>query len=148
MFQGENAITIDDKGRMAVPTAFRDVIAREHGNRLVATYNPFDAGSLWIYPHDAWEPVRDHVNRLPKAKTANRLMQFKLVGAATILEPDGNGRITLPRSMREATGIERKAVLLGMGDKFELWSEKAHTAQVHAVLSDEDLTDDLLDLPL
>ena len=148
MFQGETAITIDDKGRMAVPTAFRDVIAREHGNRLVATYNPFEAGSLWIYPHGVWEPVRDHVNRLPKAKAANRLMQFKLVGAATLLELDGNGRITLPRSMRDALEIERKAVLVGMGDKFELWSEKAHTAQVRAVLSDGDLTDDLLDLPL
>lgn len=148
MFQGETAITIDDKGRMAVPTAYRDPIARDHGGRLVITYNPFDAGSLWIYPHDVWEPVRDHVNKLPKAKTANRLMQFKLVGAATVIEPDGNGRITLPRSMREAVGIERKAVLLGMGDKFELWSEKAHTAQVQTVLSDEDLTDDLLELPL
>ncbi|MCE7031974.1 division/cell wall cluster transcriptional repressor MraZ [Lysobacter sp. GX 14042] len=148
MFQGETAITIDDKGRMAVPTAFRDQVARDHGNRLVITYNPFDGGSLWIFPYEAWEPLRDHVNRLPKVKTANRLMQFKVVGAATVVELDGNGRITLPKSMREAIDIERKAVLLGMGDKFELWSEKAHTAQVRAVLSDEDLTDDLLDLPL
>ena len=50
MFQGETAITIDDKGRLAIPTSYRDLVARECGNRLVITYNPFDAGCLYLYP--------------------------------------------------------------------------------------------------
>ncbi len=148
MFQGESAITIDDKGRMAVPTAFRDDVARDCGNRLVITYNPFEIGSLYLYPPAAWERVRDQVNRLPKAKKVNRAMQLKLVGAATFVELDGNGRITIPGSMRAAIGIERKAVLLGMGEKFELWSEQAHHAQIHQTVSDDDLSEDLLDLQL
>ncbi|MGU7895862.1 division/cell wall cluster transcriptional repressor MraZ, partial [Escherichia coli] len=82
MFQGETAITIDDKGRLAVPTAYRDLVARECGNRLVITYNPFEAGSLYLYPVHVWERVRDQVNALPKAKKVNRSMQLKLVGAA------------------------------------------------------------------
>lgn len=49
VFQGETAITVDDKGRMAVPTAYRDLVARVSGNRLVLTYNPFEAGCLWLY---------------------------------------------------------------------------------------------------
>ena len=49
VFQGETAITVDDKGRMAVPTAHRDLVARASGNRLVLTYNPFGAGCLWLY---------------------------------------------------------------------------------------------------
>ena len=148
MFQGETAITIDDKGRMAVPTAHRDVVARECGNQLVLTYNPFESGSLYIYPQAIWERVRDQVNKLPKAKKVNRNLQLKLVGAATFVELDGNGRITVPASHRAAVGIERKAVLLGMGDKFELWSEQAHHAQIRQTLSDADLGDGLLDLQL
>ena len=148
MFQGETAITIDDKGRMAVPTAHRDVVARECGNQLVLTYNPFESGSLYIYPLAIWERVRDQVNKLPKAKRVNRNLQLKLVGAATFVELDGNGRITIPASHRSAVGIEKKAVLLGMGDKFELWSEQAHHAQIRQTVSDDDLSDELLDLQL
>ena len=148
MFQGETAITIDDKGRMAVPTAHRDVVARECGNQLVLTYNPFESGSLYIYPQAIWERVRDQVNKLPKAKKVNRNLQLKLVGAATFVELDGNGRITIPASHRSAVGIEKKAVLLGMGDKFELWSEQAHHAQIQQTVSDGDLSEELLDLQL
>ena len=129
MFQGETAVTLDDKGRLAIPTAFRDLVARA-GNRLVITYNPYESGSLWLYPEKAWEAVRDQVNALPNAKRVHRNLQLKLVGAATFVEPDGNGRILMPSSHRNAVGIEKKAVLLGMGNKFELWSELAHIEQI------------------
>lgn len=145
MFQGETAITIDDKGRLAIPTSYRDVVARECGNRLVITYNPFEAGSLYLYPQAVWERVRDQVNALPRTKKNSRAFQLKLVGAATFVEPDGSGRISIPPSHRNATGIEKKAVLLGMGDKFELWSEQAHHAQIRQTLTDADLGDGLLD---
>ena len=148
MFQGETAITIDDKGRLAVPTAYRELVARECGNRLVITYNPFESGSLWIYPHQVWERVRDQVNALPKVKKVNRALQLKLVGAAELVELDGNGRISIPASHRAAVGIEKKAVLLGMGDRFELWSEQAHHAQIRQTVSDEDLGEEQLDLQL
>ena len=148
MFQGETAITIDEKGRLAVPTAHRDAVARDCGNQLVITYNPFESGSLYLYPRAIWERVRDQVNKLPKAKKVNRNLQLKLVGAATFVELDGNGRITVPASHRAAVGIEKKAVLLGMGDKFELWSEQAHHAQIRQTVSDDDLSDELLDLQL
>src|SRR5262245_45926338 len=91
MFQGETAITIDDKGRLAVPTAYRDLVARECDNRLVITYNPFESGSLYLYPLSIWERVRDQVNKLPKVKQVNRNMQLKLVGAAAFVELDVNG---------------------------------------------------------
>ena len=64
------------------------------------------------------------------------------------MEPDGNSRISLPASHRSAVGIEKKAVLLGMGDKFELWSEQAHHAQIRQTLGDADLGEDLRDLAL
>lgn len=148
MFQGETAITIDDKGRLAVPTAYRDLVARECGNRLVITYSPFDSGCLYLYPQQIWERVRDQVNALPRVKAVNRNMQLKLVGAAAPVELDGNGRIGIPPSHRAAIGIEKRAVLLGMGDKFELWSEHAHHAQIRQVVTDEDLGEELLGLQL
>lgn len=148
MFQGETAITIDDKGRLAIPTGYRDVVARECGNQLVVTYNPFESGCLYIYPQPVWERVREQVNALPRVKSVNRTLQLKLVGAATFVEPDGSGRIGLPASHRTAIGVEKRAVLVGMGDKFELWSEQAHLAQIRQTLSDADLGDGLLDLQL
>ena len=148
MFQGETAITIDDKGRLAIPTSYRDIVARECGNKLVVTYSPFDSGCLYLYPQPIWEQVRDQVNALPRIQPRSRLLQRKLVGAATFVEPDGNSRISIPASQRAAVGIEKRAVLLGMGEKFELWSEQAHHAQIRLTLDDADLDDGLQDLVL
>ena len=148
MFQGETAITIDDKGRLTIPTALREQVAAECGNRLVITYNPFEGGSLFLYPHGEWEKARDQVNALPTVYPDHRRLQRMLVGSAAIVEPDGSGRISIPASHRAAVGIEKKAVLLGMGDKFELWSEQAHHAQIRQTLGDADLGDDLNGLQL
>ena len=148
MFQGETAITIDDKGRLAIPTAYRELVARECGNRLVVTYSPFDDGCLYLYPHAVWEKLRDQVNALPRTQKKSRLLQLKLVGAAAFVEPDGNSRISIPPSQRNAVGIEKKAVLLGMGEKFELWSEQAHHAQIRQTLTDDDLSAHMLELRL
>jgi len=138
VFQGETAITIDDKGRLAIPTGQREVLACLPDTRLVITYNPFDAGCLWIFPYQKWKEISEEVNK-------NRVLRRKLVGSAEPALPDGNGRIKIPASMRTAIGIERKAVLLGMGDRFELWSEQAHLEQVQQTLGDDDLGDDLPD---
>jgi len=147
MFQGETAITVDDKGRMAIPTAYRDEVARG-GNRLVVTYNPYEAGCLWLYPEAEWQRVRDQVNALPNAKRVHRNLQLKLVGAATLVEPDGNGRIVLQPTHRAAAALEKKVVLLGMGSKFELWSEQAHAAQVQSTIGEDEVSDAMLELRL
>ncbi|HET6633314.1 MAG TPA: division/cell wall cluster transcriptional repressor MraZ [Rhodanobacteraceae bacterium] len=147
MFQGETAISVDDKGRLAIPTAYRAQVA-EAGNRLVATYNPFEGGCLWLYPQAAWEDVRDQVNALPMVRAVNRDMQRRLVGAAAPLELDGSHRILLPASLRTTTGIDKRAVLLGMGNKFELWSEQAHLERVRQTIGEDDLSDEMKALRL
>lgn len=148
MFQGETAISIDDKGRLAIPMAFRDLVAGACNNRLVLTYNPYEPGCLWLYPESEWQKVRDQVIALPSAKKVYRSLQLKLVGAATFLEPDGNARILLPSSHRHAAGLEKRAVLVGMGIKLELWSEQAHLAQIRQNIVEDDVTDAMLDLRL
>lgn len=148
MFQGETAITVDDKGRLTIPTSYRDLVADACANRLVVTYNPFDTGCLWIFPFAEWEQVRDQVNALPSVKAVHRALQMKLVGAAAIVEPDGAARILLPSSQRSAAGIEKKAVLLGMGNKFELWSEQAHLAKIRQTIGEDEISDDMAELRL
>lgn len=147
MFQGETAITVDDKGRVAIPGAHRDAVSA-CGNRLVITYNPFEPGCLFLYPQDVWEKVRDQVNALPGSLSAHRRLQRNLVGSAALVEVDGSGRISIPASHRSAVGIEKKAVLLGMGDKFELWSEQARRADSQQPVGDDDLTPQMLELKL
>jgi MraZ protein len=148
VFQGETAITVDDKGRLAIPTAYRELVAGECANRLVVTYNPFESGCLWLFPYSVWEQARDQVNALSKVKTAHRDLQMKLVGAAAVVEPDSAARILLPASQRATTGIEKKAVLLGMGDKFELWSEQAHMAKIRQSIGENEITSEMAELRL
>jgi MraZ protein len=148
VFQGETAITVDDKGRLAIPTAYRELVADACANRLVITYNPFESGCLWLFPHAEWERVRDQVNALPSVKAVHRALQMKLVGAAAMVEPDSAARILLPASQRSAAGIEKKAVLLGMGNKFELWSEQAHLAKIRQTIGEDEISDDMTDLRL
>ncbi|HET7300715.1 MAG TPA: division/cell wall cluster transcriptional repressor MraZ [Oleiagrimonas sp.] len=148
MFQGETAITIDAKGRMAIPTAYREPVARACGNRLVVTYNPFESGCLWLFPQEEWERVRDSVNALPSVKAVHRNLQMKLVGAAAMVEPDSAARILLPASQRSAAGVEKKAVLLGMGNKFEIWSEQAHLAKIHQTIEEDEISEEMADLRL
>lgn len=148
MFQGETAITVDDKGRLAIPTAYRELVAEACANRLVLTYNPFESGCLWLFPLAEWERVRDQVNALPSVKAVHRALQMKLVGAAAQVEPDGAARILLPASQRTAAGIEKKAVLLGMGVKFELWSELAHLAKIRQTIDEHEISDEMASLKL
>lgn len=114
----------------------------------MVTYNPFETGCLWIFPYEEWERVRDDVNKLSSVKAVHRNLQMKLVGAAAIVEPDGAARILLPASQRAAAGIEKKAVLLGMGSKFELWSEQAHLAKIRQTITEDEVSDDMAELRL
>ena len=141
MFQGETAISVDDKGRLAIPTAYREPVARVCNGRLVITYNPFEQGCLWVFPQPDWE-------RVPNVKRVHRDLQLKLVGAAALVELDGAARVLLPASQRAASGIEKKAVLLGMGNKFELWSEQAHLAKIHQTIGEEEVSEEMAGLRL
>jgi len=148
MFQGETAVTLDDKGRLALPTAYRDLIASACANRLVFTYNPFEHGCLWLFPQAEWEKVRDQVNALSSVKRVHRDLQLKLVGAAAQIELDGSARVLVPASQRMAAGIEKRAILLGMNAKFELWSEQAHLNKIRQTIGEHELSDEMLDLKL
>ncbi len=123
MYFGETAINLDAKGRLAIPMRYREAIQERCGGRLVLTYSAFDSGALYLYPEQEWERVRDEVTGLSTFNPGHRSLQRKLVGSASAVEPDGNGRIQLPQTLRQVAGLEKRVVLLGMGSRFEIWNE-------------------------
>ncbi|MBT8063165.1 MAG: division/cell wall cluster transcriptional repressor MraZ [Xanthomonadales bacterium] len=123
MYFGETAINLDAKGRLAIPTRYRELIAEQCAGRMVLTYSAFDSGALWLYPEQEWQRVRDEVMRLSTFKASHRGLQRRLVGSATPVEPDGSGRIQLPLTLRQVAGLEKHVVFLGMGSRFEIWNE-------------------------
>lgn len=148
MFQGEIAISVDDKGRLAIPATYREQVARDCDNKLVSAYNPFEEGCLWLFPQSRWEHIRDQVNALNNVKAVHRTMKRKVVAAAEYLQPDGNHRIRLPASQRVGAGIDKRAVLLGMNDKFEIWSEQIHLARTRQTIAEDDISEEMEGLDL
>ncbi|HBK54786.1 MAG TPA: transcriptional regulator MraZ [Xanthomonadales bacterium] len=146
MFAGEAIVTVDDKGRLAIPVAFRDQVMGECGGRLMLTYNPYEVDCLSLYPLADWETLRGQLMAMKQASSGNRRARAKLIGGSALMELDAAGRILLPASHRITARIERKAVLVGMGNKLDLWNEQAHLAQAREVIREEDMTDELREL--
>ena len=121
MFRGASKVTLDSKGRMAIPTRYRDGIASRCNGRLVATIDrdPF----LLLYPLPDWEDMERRLMRLPGNKPAVRAFQRRMVGHAAEMELDSHGRILISKELREFAGLDKQVMLIGQGNKFELWDE-------------------------
>lgn len=121
MFRGATKVTLDAKGRLAIPTRYRERIAARCDGQLVATVDKDYC--LLIYPFPEWEEIERKLMRLPSLDQKARRLQRLMVGHATEVEIDGHGRILLSRELREFAGLDRQAVLLGQGNRFELWDD-------------------------
>lgn len=124
MFHGETAINLDAKGRLAIPTRYRDRIDELCQGQLVVTYNPWEAHSLWLYPLGEWERVQREVMALSSLNESHRWLQRCLVGSASRVEPDGQHRILVPQTLRSVAGLDKRVTLMGLGAKFEIWDEE------------------------
>jgi MraZ protein len=122
MFRGANNVTLDAKGRFAVPTRYREQLAERCGGRLIATVDRSDR-CLLIYPLPEWEEIELKLRKLPSLNKAVKRFKRLMVGHAADLEPDANGRILIPPHLREYAGLTKDAVLVGQGNHFELWDE-------------------------
>ncbi|MGM0632668.1 MAG: division/cell wall cluster transcriptional repressor MraZ [Pseudomonadota bacterium] len=122
MFRGINTINLDAKGRMAVPSRYRELLLDRYAGRLVATIDT-QQKCLLLYPVDEWDVIQSELEKLPSFDPLARRAQRMLIGHATDLEMDGNGRILLPQILRQYAGLEKHVALVGQGKKFEIWSE-------------------------
>ena len=143
MFRGPSKVTLDAKGRLAIHSRHRErILTRANGALVVTVDRDY---CLLIYPLPEWEEIERKLVRLPSLNKTARKLQRLMLGYATELEMDGQGRILLPRELREFAGIERDAMLIGQGNKFELWDEKRWTERRDEWLAGDD--GDYKDLP-
>ncbi|WP_210396734.1 division/cell wall cluster transcriptional repressor MraZ [Motiliproteus sediminis] len=135
MFRGVNPINLDAKGRMAIPTRYRERIAERCEGQMVATIDT-EARCLLLYTLPEWEVIQAKIEALSSFNAETRRIQRLLIGHATDLEMDGSGRLLLPAPLRDYAELDKKVVLLGQGKKFEIWSEALWTQTRDAYLQE------------
>jgi MraZ protein len=143
MFRGVTTLSLDTKGRLAVPSRYRDVLSAQGDGRVVVTADP--SKCLLLFPLQEWEPIEKKLNSLSSFNAQTRSLQRLLVGNAADLELDATGRILLPAMLREFAALEKNVVLVGQGAKFELWNESRWQEQMDLALTfaDSDMPDEL-----
>ena len=131
-FHGAAVITLDAKGRIAIPTRHR-VALLEGGDALVVSAHP--DGCALIYPMSAWQPVRERVESFPSFHTQASWWKRLLLGFEEHLSPDATGRILLSPALRQHAKLEREAMMVGQGHYFELWDSGVWSAKLGQALS-------------
>ena len=118
MFMGEYNHTTDTKGRLIVPSKFREAL----GESFVVTKG-LD-GCLFVYDNVEWNAFEEKLRTLPITnKEARQFVRFFLAGAAEA-EVDKQGRILVPNVLREFAGLDKDVVLIGVGSRIEIWSRE------------------------
>lgn len=121
MFRGAAKVTLDAKGRMVLPTRYREYALERGQGKLVATVDRDQC--LLLYPLPDWELIERKLMSLPSLHAQARRLQRLMVGHATELDLDGHGRLLLPQELREFALLERRGMLVGQGNRCELWEE-------------------------
>ncbi len=119
MFRGINTLTVDPKGRVAIPTRYRSTL----GNDVVVTIDPEET-CLLLYTAVEWQVIESNLQKLPSFNPAARRIQRLLIGHATDIELDASARVLLPTVLREYAKLEKDVVMIGQGNKFELWNKE------------------------
>lgn len=133
MFQGAAALSLDAKGRLAIPARHRDALAKLAGSTLVLTAHPHRC--LLIYPAPAWDPIRDKVLAGSSLEQHSALLKRLLVGFARDEEMDSAGRVLIAPELRNFAQLEKQVHLVGQGDHFELWSDAGWQKQQEAIFA-------------
>ena len=133
MFQGAATINLDSKGRLAIPARHRDMLLAHCAGNLVLTADA--DGCLLLYPQPEWQPIREKLNKLSAFNAKSRALQRLLVGHAEEVVMDSAGRVLVSPTLRNYAGLDKHVMLIGQGNKFELWDEAKWQAQQQVALS-------------
>ena len=135
MFKGRFEHTIDSKGRLSIPSKFREVLTERYDTRLVIT--TFD-GCLIAYPHGEWKVLEERIAGLPEFKKDTRTFLRFFYSSAADCPIDKPGRILIPQALRDFAKLEKEVILVGAFKQFEIWS-KALWDAAEASASREDI---------
>lgn len=143
MYQGSFSINMDAKGRLAIPTKVRELLLSDCSGRVVVTAHT-EEKCLLIYPEHEWNQLLPSIKALPNRNKKAAKMQRLLLGYATPLEIDeSNGRILMSPTLREFAGLDKKLMLVGQLNKYELWSEDEWSAYLSAEDDDEEVPEEV-----
>lgn len=141
MFRGPTLLNLDTKGRLVMPTRYRDALLEQCAGQLMVTIDINDR-CLQLYPMPKWLEIEQHLNSLPSFNKAARRAQRLLVGHATDLEMDSAGRISIPPVLRSYATLDKKVMLIGQGHRFEIWSEDVWNQKLDEMLAEDDEGDE------
>ena len=133
MFQGATALSLDAKGRLAIPARHRDALAAASGGQLVLTAHPHRC--LLIYPAAAWEPIRDKVLSASSLNPQSAAIKRLLVGNARDETLDSTGRLLVAPELRQFAQLQKQVWLVGQGSHFEIWSDAGWQKEQDAVFA-------------
>ncbi len=136
MFRGRYEHTVDSKGRTSLPARFREVLSATGDARLVITTSLDPC--VVAYPMSEWLKFEERLASLPKFDQSVAMLRRIYVSGAVECEPDKNGRVLVPSTLRKHAGLGREALWAGMGTHAELWSTDRFDALRESVLGDED----------
>lgn len=129
MFRGATGVSLDDKGRLAIPSKYRSTLLSQAEGQLVCTID-LTQPCLLLYAVPEWKVIEKRLAELSSLNPMERRMQRLLLGHASDCEMDKNGRVLIAPTLRAHAGLEKKVMLVGQLNKFELWSEEAWNEQI------------------
>ncbi len=139
MFRGTSYHTIDPKGRFIIPARFRDVIKATGGDGIMITRMD---DCLFAYTQDQWGKLEQKILDLPQKDEAMRRFQRVFIGGAHDCRYDAQGRVLIPPSLKQYSGLEKDIVLVGVLNRFEIWSRENYDRESGRF--DKDMHDDLV----
>lgn len=151
MFRGISSVVLDAKGRIKLPARYRQLLPADKDPCLVLTIDT-EFPCLLLYPADEWEVIEEKLQALPSFNPAVRRIQRLLIGHATDLELDSNGRILLPALLRNYAHLTKEIMVVGQARKIELWDastwESFRSAWIAETVKPENVPDGLQTLAL
>ncbi|MBT3696982.1 MAG: division/cell wall cluster transcriptional repressor MraZ [Gammaproteobacteria bacterium] len=136
MFKGIHNINLDAKGRLTIPTKYRNTISDQSNGNMVVTIDS-EEKCLLLYPATVFSNIEKKINDLPSFTKNHRRIQRLIIGHAEDLELDSSGRILLSKPLRIVAEMSKKITLIGQGDKFEIWSDDIWSNRVNKWRSEE-----------
>jgi len=143
MFRGLNKICLDTKGRITLPVRYKESLSLLSSNLLICTIDQDHC--LLLYPFKYWEQIEKQIMELPTLNPTSRRLQRLMVGHAAELEMDSNGRVLIPKELRNFAKLRKQVMLVGQGKKIELWKYEDWNKGREKWLSTKDV--DLSNLP-
>jgi len=142
MFMGEYSHSLDKKGRIIVPSSFRQVLTEKYEDKFVITRGLDNC--LSVYPPDEWKEIEVKLSKLPITNKNARVLKRFLTSGAIECVLDKQGRIMIPQNLRSYAGITHDVVLIGVSEKIEIWSKEKW--ETHSKKAEESLEENLQEL--